>query len=140
MEFSAHVADPIHQRPLDVHVDVFQFRAEQELALLDFLADFAQGLLNLSALVGGDQSDFGQHLGVGDRAFDIMRIEPAIEAHAFGELLHAAVGRLVKHAPPRFVGHYSCSRLPRKPPGSLPYSCQQRQQGCKPLLGWFRYA
>ena len=52
MEFSADVADPLDQRPLDVHVDVFQFGAEREAVLLNFLADFAEGLLNLPALVG----------------------------------------------------------------------------------------
>ena len=52
VQFAAHVADAVDQGPLDVHVDVFQFGAEREAALLDFLADLAQRLLNLPALVG----------------------------------------------------------------------------------------
>ena len=35
---------------LDVHVDVFQFRAEREAVLLNFLAYLAQGLLNLPSI------------------------------------------------------------------------------------------
>ena len=80
--------------------------AEREAALLNFLADLAQGLLNLAAFVGGEQADLGQHLGVGDRTLDVLRIQTAIEAHAFGELLDAAIGRLSKHATPRFFSHW----------------------------------
>jgi hypothetical protein len=40
---------------------------------------------------------------MGDRAADIMGAEAAIEAHAFGELLNATVGRLIKNTAPRLV-------------------------------------
>ena len=83
------------------------------LPLLNFLADFLQSLLNLSALVGGQQADLGEHLGVGDRAVDILRIEAAVEAHALGELLDAAVRRLLENAAPRFVGHQTSPDCPR---------------------------
>ena len=129
VQLAAHVADAVDQRPLDVHVDVFQFDAEREAALLDFLADLAQGLLNLQALVGRNQPDLGQHLGVGDRALDVLRIEPAVEAHAFGELLHATVGRLVEYPAPRFLAHQRLSGLPKKPSKSLPYCWQIGQWG-----------
>ena len=64
-----------------------------------------ESLLNLAAFVGREESDVGEHLGMGDRGGDIVRVEPAIEAHAFGELLDASVGRFVEHAPPGFFGH-----------------------------------
>ncbi len=51
VQFSPHVAEPVDQRPLDVHVDVFEFGAERESALLNFLADFLERLLNLAAFV-----------------------------------------------------------------------------------------
>ena len=76
-----------------------------------------EGLLNLSALVGREQADFGEHLGVGDRAFDILRIEPAVEAHALGELLDAAVRRLIEYAAPRFFSHRmppDCAKNPQE--------------------------
>ena len=105
VQFSSHVAEPVDQRPLDVHVDVFQFGAEGESALLNFLADFLECLLNLAAFIERQQPDLGQHLGVCGRAVDVMRIQPPVEAHAFGELLDATVGRLLENSPPRFVGH-----------------------------------
>ena len=46
---------------------------EGEAALLNFLANFLQRLHNLLALVGRQQADLGQHLGVGDRAGDVVR-------------------------------------------------------------------
>ena len=100
---------------LDVHVDVFQFGAEREAALLNFLADLAQGLLNLQAFVGGEQPDLGQHLGMGDRALDVLRIEAAVEAHAFGELLDAAIGRLVKYPAPGLLRQIGPRRSKPKP-------------------------
>ena len=39
VQFAADVAEPVDQRPLDVHVDVFQGRRERESALLNLLAD-----------------------------------------------------------------------------------------------------
>ena len=53
-----------------MHVDVFEFDAEREAALLNFLANFLKRLLNLPALVRREQADFGEHLGVGDRALE----------------------------------------------------------------------
>jgi hypothetical protein len=49
-------------------------------------------------------------VGVGNRGTDIVGVQPAVEAHAFGELLNATVGRLVKHTTPRFV----CQRIIRQ--------------------------
>ena len=68
VQLAADVAEPVDQRPLDVHVDVFQLDVELEASLLNFLADLAQRLLNLLAFVGGEQADFGEHLGMGDRS------------------------------------------------------------------------
>ncbi len=107
VQLAADVAQAVDQCPLDVHVDVFQLDAELEAALLNFLANVAQGLLNLLAFGGRDQPDFGQHLGVGDRAGDVVRIKAAVEAHAFGELLHARVGRRLEYAAPRLLSHVS---------------------------------
>ena len=43
VELAADVADAVDQRPLDVHVDVFQVLAEVEPAGGDFLADLLPG-------------------------------------------------------------------------------------------------
>ena len=100
VQLAADVAEAIRQGLLDVHVDVFQFRAEREASLLNFPAYLAQGLLNLPAFIGREQANFGQHLGVGRRTLDVLRKQTAIEAHAFGELLNTAIGRHVKNTAP----------------------------------------
>jgi NAD(P)-dependent dehydrogenase (short-subunit alcohol dehydrogenase family) len=41
-------------------------------------------LLNLLAFVGGEQANFGQHLGMSQRSGDVLRIKAAIEAHKAG--------------------------------------------------------
>ena len=78
---------------------------KRELPLLNFPADVRQGLLNLKAFVGGEQPDLGEHLGVGDRGFDILSVQPPVEAHAFGELLDAAVRGLIEDPAPCLFSH-----------------------------------
>ena len=109
VELAADVADAVDERPLDVHVDVFELLAEGEVAGGDFLADLLQAGDDLVPFVVGEDADLGEHVGVGDRAADVLGVEPAVEAHAFGELLDAAVRRLVKHTAPRLAGQ-SCIR------------------------------
>ena len=53
VQLSAHVAKPVDQRPFDVHMHVFQLAGEAKPVLLNFVADFLQGVLNLAALVIG---------------------------------------------------------------------------------------
>ena len=109
VQFAAHVAQPVDQGPLDVHVDVFQFGAELEGALLNFLADFLQALLNLAALVGGDQADGGQHLGMGDRADDILRLKRRSKLTLSVNFSTRAVSRLAEYTLPRFGSHAESS-------------------------------
>ena len=75
-----------------------------KLAGGDFLADLLQAGDDLVAFVVGQHADLGEHVGVGDRAADVVGVEPAVEAHAFGELLDAAVRRLVENTAPRLIG------------------------------------
>ena len=116
VELAADVADAVDQGPLDVHVDVFQLLAELEAAGGDFVADLLEASDDLVPLVVGEDADFGEHVGVGDRAADIVGVEPAVEAHAFGELLDTAVGRLVKNTAPRLI----CQRLAQRKCATIP--------------------
>jgi hypothetical protein len=59
---------------------------------------------HLPALALGQQADFGQHLGMGDRPLHVVGVEAVIEADAFGELLDAAIRRLGKHSAARWTG------------------------------------
>jgi hypothetical protein len=93
-------------------VDVFKILAELELAGGDFLADLLEAGNDLVAFVVGEDADFGEHVCVGDGAADIVGVEAAVEAHAFGELLDATVGRVVKNAAPRLICHrYARERM-----------------------------
>ena len=110
MQLAADVAKAIDEGLLDVHVDVFQFRAEREAALLNFPAYLAQGLFNDLAFVGREQANLGQHLGVGRGTFDVLRKQTAIEAHTFGELLNAAIGRHIKNTAPGLLRQFKPRR------------------------------
>ena len=66
---------------------------------------------DLLRLGGGQHPWRGQHPGMGDRAPDILRVEPAVEADALGELFHAGIGCPVKDATPRFVCHRHSQKI-----------------------------
>jgi hypothetical protein len=51
-----------------------------------------------------------------DGESDIVSVQPAIEAHAFSELLDAAVRRLFEYSGPSFVGHRGALELSGKEP------------------------
>ena len=102
VQLAADVAEPVDEGPLDVHVDVFQLLAEDERAGGDLGADLLQAGDDLVGLVGGEHADRGQHPGVGDRAADVVGVEAAVEADAFGEPLDAGIGVRLKHAAPGF--------------------------------------
>jgi hypothetical protein len=120
VELAADVADPIDQRPLNVHVDVFEILPEVEPASRDFVADLFQAGDDLVPLLVGQHADFGEHVGVGHGAADIVGVEAAVEAHAFGELLDTAVRRLIKDTTPRLVGQCSAQSGPAAG-GRLPH-------------------
>ena len=81
-----------------MHVDVFQLNAKFHLTAGDFLANFGQCFGDLLSLGWLQKTDAGEHLSVGDGALDVVRVEPAVEADAFGELLNAAIRRLGKNS------------------------------------------
>ena len=97
--------DPVDQGRLDVHVDVFALEDERELPRLDLRPDFRQTPHNLLAFVGSEQTDMGEHLGVRDRAPDVVLEEPTIKGDRFRELFDATVGFLAEPAAPGLVRH-----------------------------------
>ncbi len=113
VQFAANIAQAVDQCPLDVHVDIFQFDLEAELALPNLLAYVCQGLLNLVAFVMRDQAHGGQHAGVGDRSLDVVRVKPAIEADALGEILHPRICLMLENASPSLVSHTRLDRTRR---------------------------
>ena len=104
MQLAAHIAQALDQRLLDVHVDVFELGLERKFARFDLAADGFERCADLAALVDRDQADLGQHLGMGNRAGDVVRVEAVVEADALGEPLDAAVGLLRKDAAAGWTG------------------------------------
>ena len=111
------VPEPLDQGGLDVHVDVFALEHERKPPRLDLRPNFRQTPHNLLAFLGSEQTHMGEHLGVRDRAPDVVLEEPTIKGDRFGELFDAAVRFGAEPTAPRLAGH----RL--SPP------CQER--GCK---------
>ena len=85
-------------------MDVFQLLAELEVASGDLVADLLKAGDDLMSLVVREDAHLGEHVGVGDGAEDIVGVEAAVEAHAFGELLDSAVRRPIKNSAPRLIG------------------------------------
>ena len=132
MELPADVADPLDERRLDVHVDVFAFEREREVPRLDLVANRGQPARDLPALVGGDQTDRGEHRRVGDRPPDVVLEEPTVKRDRLAELFDATVGPPVEPSPPRLVGH------PRITPSfkSPMLSPKARRRDFKALAAW----
>ena len=72
MELAPHLPDFLDQAGLDRHVDIFQLRLELEFALLYLFADRLQPSDDRFCIFLGDNALFGQHLGVGDAAGDVL--------------------------------------------------------------------
>jgi hypothetical protein len=91
VQLPADIAEAVDERLLDVHVNVFELHFEWEIAGFDLSANLLQPAANLFALGVADKSDLCQHVCMGNRPGYVVRVEPMIEADAFGELLDAAV-------------------------------------------------
>ena len=98
VQLAADIAQALDERLLDVHVDVFELGLERKFSRFDFFADGCQRFADLVALCVAEQADLGQHLGMGDRAGDVVRVEAMVEADAFGEAFDAAIGAVGKDA------------------------------------------
>jgi len=98
MQLAACVAESADQFLLDMHVDVFQFHMVLEPPVLDLLSDRQQRGLDQPGLGWRDQAHGGQHLGMGDRADDVVRVQPPVKADALGKTLDPAIRRLLKHS------------------------------------------
>lgn len=101
MQLATDISQSINQRTLDVHVDVFQFLPELEVASLNLRFDLAERPFNLDSFVFRHDAGGGQHLGMRNRTADVLRVKPAIKADAFGERLDATIRRLLEYSAPR---------------------------------------
>jgi hypothetical protein len=85
VKLASDVSERIDQGLLDVHVDVFEFDAKRELLAIDSVFDDQEFLFDLGELWIGQDPLFGQHPRMGDRAANIVLVEPVVEGNAFAE-------------------------------------------------------
>jgi hypothetical protein len=92
VEFLACFADQRRQARLDVHVHVFELDFPVELTALDFLGDLFEAFADVCQFLLRQNLDTAKLLGVGQRAFDVLALQPLVKRHALAELLHELVG------------------------------------------------
>lgn len=98
VEFATDIAQGFDERVLDVHVDIFEFDAERELASIEAGFDGLQFPLDGFEFVRGEQALTAQHRGMCDRASDIVFVEPMIVGDAFAETSQRIVHGIGEYA------------------------------------------
>src|SRR5690606_10007050 len=81
-------ADQFGEARLDVHVDVFELLREGEGAGLDLFRNRVQPASDFFLIVGRNDARLRQHLAVGERAADILRVELAVEVYGSVDRFH----------------------------------------------------
>ncbi len=107
----ARWADQLGEPRLDVEMDVLELGRELELAALDLGTDLLEALLD-GAAVGWRQDALGnQHVGMRQRARDVLGVELAVETDGGVDLLHDFRRPELVAAAPHGVGvGFACSR------------------------------
>ena len=102
MELLAHISQPLGQHLLHEHMDVLTGHVEGQLSAVQIRQNFLQTLLKLPCLLRGDDILHPQHGSVGDGAFDILPVHPAVEADGGIEIVCQRVGFAGGHPGPEF--------------------------------------
>ena len=98
----AGVADAGGQEGLHVHVDVLVVGGEFHLAGLHVRQDAFQALGDGGHVLLGDDAAVAQHLRVGQRAGDVLLVQPLIELNGGVEVVDEGVGLLAEPPGPEF--------------------------------------
>ena len=88
VQAAASRADQLGEAGLDVEMDVLELGRELEAPALDLLLDLDQAAPDRRAVLAGEDALGHQHLGVRQRARDVLRIEPLVEADGDVDALH----------------------------------------------------
>src|SRR5205085_1486389 len=92
-------------------VNVFQFDRKLKRPGVDLRADLVEGGANLFGFGRGDQSDFGEHPGVGLAGADVLAVQPLVEGNGFRELFNPLVRAAVESPAPGLAHGRPSSRL-----------------------------
>ena len=88
MQPSAGRSDQFGQPRFDIEMDVLEPGRELEPCALDLLANLQQPAPDGAAVLGRDDALRHQHIGMRQRARDVLRIEPAVETDGSVDPLH----------------------------------------------------
>jgi hypothetical protein len=102
MQFLAGLANALDQSRLDVHVDVLEGNRPGEVALIDVREDAFQAIDNPPAFRVTYDASMRQHARMGNRAGDVVPVEPVVEADRGGECLDEGIGRFGEATAPGF--------------------------------------
>ena len=99
MQLSCRSADLLEQAVLDIHVDVFQFVFEFEIAAVYLFQDGHQPAFDLSEFCPGYDPLAGQHFSMRQAALDVMPVEAPVEGDGSKIARYLAVDLLLEPAP-----------------------------------------
>ncbi len=105
VQLAADIAQSIDECLFDVHMDIFEFLPQGQVAAVQQLPDLAQRRLNLLALVATQETHVGEHSSMGNRTGDVVGVQPVVETNALGERLDASIGRPLEDAATGGTGH-----------------------------------
>ena len=108
VELAGERADLLCEAGLDVHVDVFELRLEDECAVLELVEDLVEAPFDLAGFGGGDDVLAREHAGVGNRRLDVLGEEHGVGVDGGGVGLDELVGGLVEAAGPGLRCRFGC--------------------------------
>ena len=100
MQALAGVADQRGEALLDVEVHIFEVNRPFELPGFDFLRHLRHAALNVGQILGADDALLGEHLGVRQRAANVLPPHPLVEIDRGGIALDEVGNRLGETAGP----------------------------------------
>ena len=87
MELLSHVADPLGEDSLYVHVNIFSFDAEFHFSCFYIFQDLTEGLDDKVRLLFGYDALFAQHAGMGYAACDVLFVKSLVETDGSVEFI-----------------------------------------------------
>ena len=127
MQALARVADALGEQGLDVHVDILVVHGELHLICLNVLQDGLQAFHDGLYFVLLDDALLAQHLRVGDRAGDVLLVEPGIELDGGVKIIDKSVGLFLEPTSPEF--HTILSFDMRRANDLRPFASQNFRRG-----------
>jgi hypothetical protein len=96
----SHIADFRDQRVFDVHMYIFEFGGEFEIARFNLFLDLAEPFRDFRRVGVGYYTRSREHRGMSQTPLYIIFVETFVEGYRFGEFTHRLLGSLFESAAP----------------------------------------